>query len=107
MMDELSVSSLTRDCRKWRINFSWSDMDECGISVSHGDSASGKIAIATNTLTLKSSSDKSNVLKISVITYSRKDASLINRSSLMDLANGTLVTSSHDPEGAGLPTSSI
>lgn len=93
MMDELSVSSLTRDCGKWRINFSWSDMDECGISVSHGDSASGKVAIATDTLTLKSSSDKSKVLKISVITYSRKDASLINRSSLMDLANGTLIKS--------------
>lgn len=93
MMDELSVSSLSRDCGKWRINFNWSDMDECGISVSHGDSASGKVAIATDALTLESKSDKSKVLKISVITYSRKDAFLINRSSLMELANSTLTKS--------------
>jgi hypothetical protein len=93
MMDEISVSSLSRDCGKWRINFNWSDMDECGTSVSHGDSASGKVAIATDALTLESKSDKSKVLKISVITYSRKDAFLINRSSLMELANSTLTKS--------------
>lgn len=93
MMDDLSVSSLSKDCGKWRINFNWSDMDECATSVSHGDSASGKVAIATDALTLESKSDKSRVLKISVIMYSRKDASLINRSSLMELANGTLTKS--------------
>jgi hypothetical protein len=93
MMDEISVSSLSRDCGKWRINFNWSDMDECGTSVSHGDSTSGKVAIATDALTLESKSDKYKVLKISVVMYSRKDASLINRSSLMELANGTLTKS--------------
>jgi hypothetical protein len=93
MMDDLSVSPVTKDCGKWRINFNWSDIDECKISVSHGDSASGKVAIATDALTLESSSDKSKVMKISVITYSRKDASLINPSSLMDLANSTLTKS--------------
>jgi hypothetical protein len=93
MMDELSVSTLSRDFGKWRINFSWSDMDECGFSISHGDSASGKVAIATDAMTLASSRDKSKVLKISVIMYSRKDASLINRSILMDLANDTLTKS--------------
>lgn len=93
VMDELSVTSVSEDCGKWEINFNWSEMDEYRSSVSHGDSASGKAAIATDALTLESASDKSRVLKISVIMYSRKDASLISQSSLMDLANGTLAKS--------------
>ncbi|OPY51152.1 MAG: hypothetical protein A4E49_02437 [Methanosaeta sp. PtaU1.Bin112] len=90
MVDDLSVTSVSEDCGKWRITFNWSDMDEYRSSVSHGDSTSGKVAIATDAVTLESASDKSRILKISVIMYSKKDASLISQSSLMELANGTM-----------------
>jgi hypothetical protein len=93
VMDELSVTPVSEDCGKWKIAFNWSDMDEYKSSVSHGDSTSGKVSIATDALTLESASDKSKILKISVIMYSKNDASLINQSRLMDLANGTLAKS--------------
>jgi hypothetical protein len=93
MMDELSVTSVSEDCGKWKVAFNWSEMDEYKSSVSHGDSTSGKTAIATDALTLASSSDKSKILKVSVIMYSKDDASLISQSSLMALANGTLTKS--------------
>jgi hypothetical protein len=93
MTDELSVTSFSEDCGKWKINFNWSEMDEYKSSVSHGDSTSGKVAVATDALTLESASDKSKILKISVIMYSHNDASLINQSRLMTLANGTLTKS--------------
>jgi hypothetical protein len=93
MMDDLSVTSVSEDCGKWRIAFNWSDMDEYRSSVSHGDSTSGKVAVATDALTLESASDKSKILKISIITYSKNDASLINQSSMKALATGTLTKS--------------
>jgi len=93
MMDELAVASVSEDCGKWKVSFNWSDMDEYESSVSHGDSASGKTAIATDALTLVSAADKAKVLKVSVIMYSKDDASLINQSSLRTLANGTLAKS--------------
>jgi hypothetical protein len=93
MIDELAVTSVSEDCGKWRISFNWSEMDEYKTSVSHGDSATGKVAIATDALTLAHASDKAKVLKFSVIMYSKSDASLINQSSLMALANGTLIKS--------------
>jgi len=93
MMDGLSVTSLSEDCGKWKVAFNWSDMDEYQSSVSHGDSTSGKTAIATDALTMASPSDKTRILKISVIMYSKGDASLINQSSMMALANGTLTKS--------------
>ncbi len=93
MMDELAVTTVTEECGKWMINFNWSEMDEYKSSVSHGDSTSGKVAIATDALTLVSASDKSKILKISVIMYSKNDASLISQSSLTDLANSTLTKS--------------
>jgi hypothetical protein len=93
MMDELAVASVSEDCGKWKVSFNWSDMDEYESSVSHGDSTSGKTAIATDALTLVSASDKAQVLKVSVIMYSKDDASLINQSSLRTLANGTLAKS--------------
>ena len=93
MMDELSVTPVSEDCGKWKICFNWSEMDEYKSSVSHGDSTSGKVAIATDALTLESASDKSKILKVSLIMYSKNDASLISQSSLMDLANGTLTKS--------------
>lgn len=93
MIDDLSVAPVSEDCGKWKIAFNWSDMDEYKSSVSHGDSTSGKVAVATDALTLESASDKSKILKISVIMYSKNDASLISQSSLMALANGTLAKS--------------
>ena len=68
-------------------------MDEYESSVSHGDSTSGKTAIATDALTLASPSDRTRMLKVSVIMYSKSDASLVNQSSLMALVNGTLTKS--------------
>ncbi len=93
MMDELSVTSVSEDSGKWKVAFNWSEMDEYKSSVSHGDSTSGKTAIATDALTLASPSDKTKILKVSVIMYSKDDASLINQSSLMAFANGTLTKS--------------
>jgi hypothetical protein len=93
MMDELTVNSVSENCGKWKISFNWSEMDEYESSVSHGDSTSGKTAIATDALTLASPSDKTRILKVSVIMYSKSDASLINQSSLMTLVNGTLTKS--------------
>ena len=93
MMDELAVTSVSEDCGKWKVSFNWSEMDEYKSSVSHGDSTSGKVAIATDALTLASASDNAKILKVSVIMYSKSDASLINQSSLMALANGTLTKS--------------
>jgi len=93
MMDELAVTSVSEDCGKWKVNFNWSEMDEYQSSVSHGESTSGKVAIATDALTLTSTSDKSRILKVSVIMYSKNDGSLINQSSMMALANSTLTKS--------------
>ena len=93
MMDELSVTSVSEDCGKWKVAFNWSEMDEYQSSVSHGDSTLGKTAIATDALTLASSSDETKILKLSVIMYSKDDASLISQSSLMALVNGTLTKS--------------
>jgi len=92
-MDELSVTTFSEDFGKWKVSFNWSEMDEYKSSVSHGDSTQGKTAIATDALILESPSDKSQILKISVLTYSKSDASLTNQSSLMALANGTLIKS--------------
>jgi len=93
MMDELSVTSVSEDCGKWKVAFNWSEMDEYKSSVSHGDSTLGKTSIATDALNLVSPSDKTKILKVSVIMYSKGDASLINQSSLMALVNGTLTKS--------------
>ncbi|MEI8004046.1 MAG: hypothetical protein WCG94_06885, partial [Methanothrix sp.] len=93
MMDELAVTSVSEDCGKWKVSFNWSDMDDYKSSLSHGDSTSGKVAIATDALTLASTSGNAKILKVSVIMYSQSDASLISQSSLMALANGTLTKS--------------
>jgi len=93
MMDELSVMSVSEECGKWRINFNWSDIDEYKSSVSQGESASGNTEVATDTLILSSSTDRDNVLKLSVITYSRSDPSQVSMSTMIGLANGTLVKS--------------
>ena len=93
VMDELAVTSVSEDCGKWIVSFNWSEMDEYESSVSHGDSTSGKTAIATDALTLVSASDNAKILKVSVIMYPKEDASLINQSRLITLANGTLIKS--------------
>jgi hypothetical protein len=93
MMDELSVMSVSEECGKWRISFNWSDMDEYKSSVSHGDSASGKTEVATDTLILSTSTGAAHVLKLSVITYSKSDPSQVSMSAMANLANSTLVKS--------------
>jgi len=93
MMDDLAVNSVSEDCGKWKVSFNWSEMDEYKSSVSHGDSTTGKVAIATDALTLVSASDNAKVLKVSVIMYSKSDTSLINHTSMMAQANGTLAKS--------------
>jgi len=93
MMDELAVTSFSEYCGKWMVHFNWSEMDDYKSSVSHGDSASGKVAVATDALTLESTSDKAKILKVSVIMYSKRDASLISHAGMMDLVNGTLAKS--------------
>ena len=92
-MDELAVTSVSEDCGKWKVIFNWSEMDEYASSVSHGDSTSGKAAIATDALTLASVSDRADTIKVSVIMYSRSDASHINQTNMMALANSTLTKS--------------
>jgi hypothetical protein len=93
MIDELAVTSVSEDCGKWKVSFNWSEMDEYKSSVSHGDSTSRKMAIATDALTLASTSDNAKVLKLSVIMYSKSDASLISHDSMIALANSTLTKS--------------
>ena len=93
MMDELAVTSVSENCGKWKVSFNWSEMDEYASSVSHGDSTSGKVNIATDALTLESKSNRAKTLKVSVITYSKSDASLINHTRMMALANSTLTKS--------------
>jgi hypothetical protein len=93
MMDELAVTSVSENCGKWKVSFNWSEMDEFASSVSHGDSTSGKVNIATDALTLESTSNRAKALKVSVITYSKSDASLINHTRMMALANSTLTKS--------------
>jgi len=93
MTDELAITSVSENCGKWKVSFNWSDMDEYASSVSHGDSASGKVAVATDALTLESTLDRARILKISVIMYSKSDASYTNEASMMALANTTLAKS--------------
>lgn len=90
---DLTVMNVNEECGKWMIKFNWSDMDEYDSSVAHSDSTSGKTAMQTDALTLASSSDKSRVLKVSVIMYSQNDPSQINKSSMIALANSTLTRS--------------
>ena len=93
MMGDIDVSRVSEDCGKWRVSFNWSEMDEYKSSVSHGDSESGKEKIVTDTLIMTSLSDKSKVLKVSVIMYSDSNAAPINSSRLIALANETLLKS--------------
>jgi hypothetical protein len=93
MMDELAVTSVSEDCGKWKVSFNWSEMDEYKSSLSHGDSTTGKVATATDALTLASASDNAKVLKVSVIMYSKSDASLIDNTRMEVLANSTLAKS--------------
>jgi hypothetical protein len=93
MMGDIGVSRVYEDCGKWRVSFNWSEMDEYKSSVSHGDSESGKEKIVTDALIMTSLSDKSKVLKLSVLMYSESNAAPINSSRLMTLANETLLKS--------------
>lgn len=89
IMSDIGVTSVSEGCGKWKISFNWSEMDLYSSSVSHGDSTSGKVKITTDTL-IMTSSDRTKVVKVSVITYSQSGAALINSPRMMALANETL-----------------
>jgi hypothetical protein len=92
-MDDLSVMSVTEEFGKWKVSFNWSDMEDYASSVSHGDSASGNEAVATDALTLADASDMSRALKVSVMMYSLSNPANVNMSSMAALANSTLAKS--------------
>ncbi len=93
MMSDIDVTRVSEDCGKWKISFNWSEMDLYSSSVSHSDSTSGKDKISTDTLTM-TSSDRTKVIKVSVIAYSQSGTAPTNSSRMMALANETLSKSS-------------
>lgn len=90
---DMDVSRVTEACGKWKVTFNWSEMDAYKTSVSHGDSESGIVKISTDTLIMTSSAEKEKIVKVAVMTYSSRDASLVNASRLKSLANETLARS--------------
>ena len=89
-MGDMDVYRATEVCGKWIVSFNWSEMDAYKTSASHGDSESGDVKISTDTLIMTSSTEKEKVAKIAITQYSSRDASLVNASRLMSLANETL-----------------
>ncbi len=89
IMSDIGVTSVSEDCGKWKISFNWSEMDLYGSSVYHSESTSGRVKVSTDTLTM-TSSDKTKVVKVSIIAYSQRGAAPTNSSSMMALANETL-----------------
>jgi hypothetical protein len=89
MMSDIDVTRVSEDCGKWKISFNWSEMDQYSSSTSHGDSASKKVKFSTDTLTM-TSSERTRVVKVSVIAYAQSGAVPINSSSMIALANETL-----------------
>ncbi len=93
---DMDASRVTEACGKWSVTFNWSEMDAYRTSVSHADSesgtdsGSGKVKISTDTLIMTSPTEKEKVVKVAVMKYSSRDASLVNASRLMGLANETL-----------------
>jgi hypothetical protein len=93
MMNDIDVTRVSEDCGKWKISFNWSELDQYSSSTSHGDSASKKVKFSTDTLVM-TSSERTKVVKVSVIAYSQSGTAPINSSSMMALANETLSKSS-------------
>jgi len=89
-MVDVAVSAVSADAGQWKVSFNWSEMDEYGESVSHGDSVSGKVKISTDAIIMTSSADKSKVIKITIMKYSSKDPGLVNSSSQTKLAKDSL-----------------
>ena len=89
-MGDVAVSTISADAGQWKVSFNWSEMDEYGESVSHGDSVSGKVKISTDAIIMTSSADKSKVIKITIMKYSSKDPGLVNSSSQTKLAKDSL-----------------
>ena len=89
-MGDMDVYRATEDFGKWIVSFNWSEMDSYKTSISHGDSESGGVKISTDTLIMTSSAEKEKVVKVAVMQYSSRDASLVKANHLMSLANETL-----------------
>ena len=90
IMADVGVSRVSEDCGKWRIGFNWSELDDYSKSISHSDSESGKVKISTDTLIMTSSSDRKQVVKVSIAKYSAVNTELANGTYMMTLANETL-----------------
>ena len=90
---DMAVSIVSENAGQWRVSFNWSEMDEYSKSVSHGDSQSGKVKIATDAIIITSSADKAKVIKIAIMKYSSKDPDLFNSSSQIKLAKDALTKS--------------
>jgi hypothetical protein len=89
--EEPGISNISEQCGKWTVSFNWSDAQDYQESVSHMDSETGGSRIYTDTLTLISKADPTRTIKISILKYSRWNASLAKQSNLMRLANSTLI----------------
>jgi len=88
--DDPGISFVTEQCGDWSVGFNWSNMDEYQRSVSHGNSETGGVKVATDTLTMTSAAEPEKVVKISIMKYSSRDSSLVNSSILMVRADEAL-----------------
>ncbi len=84
------VSFVTEPCGDWKVGFNWSNTDAYKRSVSHGDSETGGIKVATDTLAISSATDQGRMVKVAIMKYSSRDSSLINSSILMVRADEAL-----------------
>ncbi len=91
--DDAGASRVSEKCGEWVVSFDWPIFENYSKSIAHSDSESGKVKVFTDTLTMTGISEPSKVVKITITTYSVRDASLVNSSSLMDLSNKTLYKS--------------
>ncbi len=89
-MSDLGVSGVSEQCGVWKVSFNWSVMDEYKRSTSHGDSESGGVKVATDTLIMTSATDQNRMVKIAIMKYSSRDKALVNSSILMIRADEAL-----------------
>ncbi len=88
--DEPGVSHISEQVGKWTVSFNWSDFMDYGKSASNMESETGGIRTYTDVLTMKSNADPTNVIKISILRYSKWNLSLAEQSNLAEQANRTL-----------------
>jgi hypothetical protein len=87
---DLGVSFITEQCGDWNVGFNWSIMDEYKRSISHGNSETGGVKVATDTLIMTSAHEPKKMVKIAIMKYSSRDSSLVNSSILMVRADEAL-----------------